>query len=214
MRTSAATNLYREPATELCTVLERSGSSVRVRGAHGERRAEIAAACLLSPAPGDRVLVVYDDDEAYVLSVLRQSQPDASLTFPGDVSLTLPAGRLRLLAQHGVELISPRSVRLQAGSIHTRAKEIEVGFSLLDLVGTSVLGKAKSVKIVAEAFDTIAGRLYQRAVHFLRRTDELDRVEAKNIDRRAEQLYHVHAENTVATAEQLVKVDGSQVHVG
>jgi hypothetical protein len=74
--------------------------------------------------------------------------------------------------------------------------------------------KTRRMRFLAEAFDTIAGRIYQRAVNFLRRTDELDRVEAKNIDRKAEQLLHHHAENAVTTAEKLVKIDGSQVHVG
>ncbi|HLM74594.1 MAG TPA: DUF3540 domain-containing protein, partial [Polyangiaceae bacterium] len=72
----------------------------------------------------------------------------------------------------------------------------------------------KKVRVVAETVDTVAGRIYERAVNFLRRTDELDRVEAKNMELRAEHLVHVHGENAVTTAEELVKIDGSQVHVG
>ena len=103
---------------------------------------------------------------------------------------------------------------------HTQAGELALGdsevrrASLLDLVGKSIATKSEKVRVVAETVDTIAGRIYQRAVQFLRRTDELDRVEAKNIERRAEQLMHSHAENSVTTAEQLIKIDGSQVHVG
>ncbi len=74
--------------------------------------------------------------------------------------------------------------------------------------------KTTQLRVVAEAFDTVAGRLYQRAVNFLRRTDELDRVEAKNIDRKAINLMHHHAENAVTTADELIKIDGKQVHVG
>ena len=77
-----------------------------------------------------------------------------------------------------------------------------------------VATKTKKVRVVTEAFDTVAGRIYQRAVNVLRRTDELDRVEAKNMDRRAEQLMHTHAENAVTTADHLVKIDAGQVHVG
>ncbi|HEY3818373.1 MAG TPA: DUF3540 domain-containing protein [Polyangiaceae bacterium] len=177
--------LPREVEEELGVVLELDGRRVRVATRSGERWAELAASCLLLPSTGDRVLVVRGGDEAYVLAVLRQRHDgEARLVFDGDVSIEAKEGRLRL------------------------------AFSALDLVGRAITSKTKSMRLVAETFDTVAGRIYQRAVNFLRRTDELDRVEAKNIDRRAEHLLHLHAENAVTSAEHLVKIDGSQVHVG
>jgi hypothetical protein len=105
---------------------------------------------------------------------------------PGETAVTFPADAM-LAAPNG-------KLRIQAG----RGVEL----------------KTTHLRVLAEAFDTVAGRIYQRAVNFLRRTDELDRIEAKNIDQKAEQLMHHHAENAVTTADELVKIDGKQVHVG
>lgn len=204
-----------EAVMEIGSVQARSGRRARVATARGEREAEIAPGCLVSPAPGDRVLVVHEGDEAYVISVLRQRRPgETMMVFDHDVSLNVLKGRLRILAQDGVDLTSPEALRVRAGSVAADARKVQVNFSLLNLVGQSITSKTKKVRVVAESFDTIAGRIYQRAVNFLRRTDELDRVEAKNIDRRADGLYHVHAQNAVTTAEELVKIDAGQVHVG
>ena len=200
MTNAALQMLSPEAVTELGLVLSRSGRKMRVTTPSGERGADIAASCILSPAPGDRVLVVHAGEECYVLAVLRQHRDgEAQLVFERDVSLNVLKGKLRIAAQEGVEL---------------ETGQVKLAFSILDLVGESIVSKTKKVRVVAETFDTIAGRLYQRAVNFLRRTDELDRVEAKNMDRRAEQLMHNHSENAVTTAEHLVKIDAGQVHVG
>ncbi|XXT23201.1 DUF3540 domain-containing protein [Sorangium sp. So ce429] len=204
-----------EAVTEFGTVLSRVGRTAQVSTKGGDRQVEIAASCLISPSPGDRVLVAHAGGEAYVLAVLRQREGgEACMVFDRDLSLTVLRGKLRLLAQEGVELVSPGVLDMHVGSVAAKTEQIHVAFSLLDLVGSSIASKSKKVRVVAETFDTIAGRIYQRAINFLRRTDELDRVEAKNIDRRAEQLLHDHGQNTVTTAEHLVKIDAGQVHVG
>ncbi|KYG09390.1 hypothetical protein BE21_18250 [Sorangium cellulosum] len=204
-----------EAILELGQVESRSGHKARVRAPSGEREAEIAPSCLVSPAPGDRVLVVSSGDEAYVLAVLRRRHAGpTNMVFHEDLSLSVLNGRLRILAQEGVDLVSPRDVHVRAGAVAADAGEVRVAFSLLDLVGQSIAARTKKVRVVAEALDTIAGRIYQRAQTFFRRTDELDRVEAKNMDRRAEELYHLHGQNAVTTADQLVKIDAGQVHVG
>ncbi|WP_437754781.1 DUF3540 domain-containing protein [Sorangium sp. So ce1389] len=200
---------------EMGHVVSRAGRKARVAAPSGEKDAEIAPGCLVSPAPGDRVLLVSSGDEAYVLSVLRRHRTgETKLVFDEGVSLSVLKGRLRVLAQEGVDLVSPQDINVHAGAVAADAKEVRVAFSLLDLLGHTIAARTAKVRLVAEAFDTVAGRIYQRARTFLRRTEELDRIEAKNMDRRAEELYHVHGQNAVTTADQLVKIDAGQVHVG
>ncbi len=200
---------------EFGEVLERAGARVRVALHDGERWTHLAPSCLLSPAVGDRVLVVHGADEAYVLAVLeRDPDAEAHVLFERDVAVDVVRGKLRLTAREGVEVTSPKSVDVRAGTLAATFDRGRAAFSTIDLVGQAITSTTNKVRVVTQAFDTIAGRIYQRAVHFLRRTDELDRVEAKNIDLRARQLLHVHGENTVSTADHLVKIDAGQVHVG
>jgi hypothetical protein len=188
MSTAAAYVLFPHVVQEFGTVLSRQGATVRIGTSSGEYSAAVSASCLLSPAAGDRVLVVRGGEEAYVLAVVKTAGAahGTELAFNGDVSLRIAEGRLRVVADEGLELVSPRSADV----------------------------RVKTIRVIAEAVDTVAGRIYQRAVHFLRRTDEVDRIEAKHIERRADELLRMHGENTVATADQLVKINGAQVHVG
>ncbi|WP_437936852.1 DUF3540 domain-containing protein [Sorangium sp. So ce341] len=204
-----------EAVMEIGHIQSRSGRNARVTTPSGEKEAELAPSCVVAPAPGDRVLVVSSGGEAYVLAVLRRLEPgETRMVFHEDVSLSVLKGRLRILAQEGVDLVSPQDVHVRSSAVIADAAEVRVAFSLLDLVGQTIAARTRKVRLLAEAFDTIAGRIYQRATTFLRRTDELDRVEAKNMDRRAHELYHLHGQNAVTTAEQLVKIDAGQVHVG
>ena len=220
MTQAAVQRLFPETATgdavlEIALVRARSGRRVRVSVASAEREASIAAGCVISPAPGDRVLVARSGEETFILSVLEQSRPgEARMVFEEGLSFDVLKGRLRVLAQEGVDLVTPQDLQVHAASVGARAGTVQVGFSLLDLVGKSIATKSDKVRVVAEAVDTVAGRIYQRAVNFFRRTDELDRVEARNIDRRADNLVHVHGDSAVTTAEHLVKIDAGQVHVG
>src|SRR5262249_29826241 len=158
-----------EAVTEFGFVLTRTGRKARGSTPSGERTAEIAPGCLISPAPGDPGLVARAGGGAHVPAVLRQQREGESrIVFDQDVSLDLLKGRLRILAQDGIDLVSPREVSAHAGRVAATAEEIRASFSLLDLVGQSLATKTKKVRVVAETFDTIAGRLYQRAVNFLR----------------------------------------------
>ena len=164
---------------------------------------------------GQELVVARSGEETFILSVLEQSRPgEARMVFEEGLSFDVLKGRLRVLAQEGVDLVTPQDLQVHAASVGARAGTVQVGFSLLDLVGKSIATKSDKVRVVAEAVDTVAGRIYQRAVNFFRRTDELDRVEARNIDRRADNLVHVHGDSAVTTAEHLVKIDAGQVHVG
>lgn len=63
-----------------------------------------AAGCLLQPEVGDVALVSLVAGQGYVLTVLERGAPDsaARVTVPGDLALSLPAGRLDIDASGGV----------------------------------------------------------------------------------------------------------------
>ncbi len=66
-----------------------------------------ACSCLLTPRPGDTILVVVTESEAYISQVLKTSSADACLSVPGAEHLTLAQ---RSLALHGTDNVSVRSL--------------------------------------------------------------------------------------------------------
>jgi hypothetical protein len=68
--------------------------------------ARMALAVRYEPAPGDTLLVIAKNGDAYVIGVLHGSGHTA-LTLPGDVDLHAAGGVLRLSGDRGVELHGP-----------------------------------------------------------------------------------------------------------
>jgi len=109
------TGLHLGPAT----VGRAVGRRVQLRraGQDADEWAELALAFPYQPAPGDVVLVVAQDERAYVIGVLQGRGPSV-LAFPGDVTLSAPKGALHLDAANGVTMTAP--------TVEMRAEKIEL----------------------------------------------------------------------------------------
>jgi hypothetical protein len=114
------TGLHLGPAT----VSRAAGRRVQLRrdGQDAEEWAELALAFPYQPAPGDVVLVVSQEERAYVIGVL-QGRGSSVLAFPGDVTLSAPQGALHLDAAKGVTM-NAASIELCAEEIDVEAKTL------------------------------------------------------------------------------------------
>jgi hypothetical protein len=114
------TGLYLGPATVSRTL----GRRVLLRRADpaAEEWAELALAFPYTPAAGDVVLIVAQEDRAFVIGVLQGRGPSV-LVFPGDVTLSAPQGAVHLDAGKGVTLNAP-SIELRAEAVEVEAKTL------------------------------------------------------------------------------------------
>jgi hypothetical protein len=113
------TALYLGPAT----VSRTAGRRVLVRrGGEPEAWADLALAFPYQPQPGDEVLLAAHEERRYVIGLLQGHGP-VVLPFPGDVTLSAPAGTVRLIAGKGVSMEAP-SIELRAGTIELEAKTL------------------------------------------------------------------------------------------
>ena len=111
------TGLHLGPAT----VSRAAGRRVQLRreGQEAEEWADLALAFPYQPAPGDVVLVVAQEERAYVIGVLQGKGPSV-LAFPGDVTLSAPRGAVHIDAAKGVTVNAP-SVEMRAETIELEA---------------------------------------------------------------------------------------------
>ncbi len=191
----------------------------RVRSGAGDvLEAERAASCLVAPCPGDLVLVARSRREgAFVIAVLRRASEDQAtpLAVDGGLDIRVASGRLRLAAQDGVDVVSPRAVAISSGSLESPCRRGEGSdSSALLFVGVLVNAEIERMKLVASRFDSVLERVSQRIKRCYRTVEEVDRVRANRIDYRAEKTMSLHAEHALVTADELVKMDGDQIHLG
>jgi hypothetical protein len=181
----------------------------------GERQAKRAASCLLEPAIGDRVWYVDGSGSCYVIAVLERdaSAGPAKLRVEGDAQLRVD-GQLELSGAAGLELRSDARVSVQADELQVRAR---LGKVLLDecssILRSSFAHVGKST-FVGTVFESFIERFSAHNKTSVRTIEDVDKVQAGNIDYRAEHVVHLGAEHAVIKAGELAKVDAGQIHLG
>lgn len=197
------------------TVVAKEGASFVVRAGEQELKAARAVSCLLDPDVGDRVLCAAQGDERYVMSVLkREGSAPSRLTAPGDLSISTPSGGFSVVSKEGIDMATAKEARVVAGSFLLRAAEGSVFVDRLSALGSALRAEVSKIKVVAEQYDSILERAYQRVKRSYRMVEEIDQVRAGQIDMSAKATVRVHAENAVLTANELIKMDGEQIHIG
>jgi hypothetical protein len=168
----------------------------------GEFAARRATSCLLEPTIDDKVLLVGEPSGSlYVLAVLERKEGQAArIKCDGDLILDVGEGRFTVAAASGVELMTPKDLRLSAARLDARAGEASFTFGAARLIGKTI--------------DSVLDRVSHRVKNSLRWVEGTDQVRSGQLDYRADGMMRLHGENTVLTASKIVKADGKQVHIG
>lgn len=205
-----------EVVQERGRVLGPSGEPLRVRTGSGSYACRRATSCLVSPEPGDEVLVALDrTGEAWVLAVLdKASGTRTDIDLPGDLCIRLGDGRFTVAAQEGVRVVTGRDIEMVSRGFNLHAVTGNLVVEGLTYLGSFVRSEVDKIKVKATSHDSVLSRFSQRVKNSYRTVEQLDRVKARQIDYAAETTACVRAENTVITAKELVKLDGEQIHLG
>jgi hypothetical protein len=188
---------------------------VVVRGDDGvARQALRAVSCLVAPREGDRVLLSGAGAEWYALAVLQRDGDDVSLEAEGDVTLRSRRGAVSVAGAGEVRVMSGEAVRLAAGEVSVDAGRLQLAARVVEHVGALVSAQVDTVKVIAQAIDTSAERVTQRAKRVMRFVEDLDALRAGSVDHAIRELWQVRAKDAMLTARQLVKMDGDQIHMG
>lgn len=206
----------REVIQEIGVVSRVDGATCAIRVGTSTYTAARARSCLVEPTPGDTVIVaVAGTGRAWVLAVLEGADEGRTrLAVEGDLEISLKQGRFTVTATEGVGVVSGKDVSVVSGKVEVNAVEGGVVLEKLTFVARSVLSEMGHLRSIAATVDRVAERVMERVKRSYRTVEEIDRVDAGQIDYSAQRVMSLRAQNTVMTAEQLVKVDGAQIHVG
>lgn len=201
---------------EIGDVVAAGSGSLRVATAKGAYEARRAFSCLVEPIVGDRVIVATSSaGEAFVLAVLeRESDAPATLKVDGDLDVQVPAGRLKIVASEGMDLVSRAAMRLVGKDLELHARRGKAFFDSVALLGDAADVSIQRLKGVYGLVDNVAERVSQKLKRSYRFIEEMDVTRAKQVDLRAEDNVHLRGKNTLMSAEVLVKMDAEQIHLG
>jgi hypothetical protein len=165
-----------QPAVRIGTavVLEASGERISVAFEGGMLAVRLALAYAYQPVQGDVVLIIVQDEAAFVIGVLS-GRGTTSMLLPGDLAISAPNGRITLSAGGGIDIESPR--------VSMRAQRLEVLTNTL-------------IETVQTAFKTFTDLLHISAS---RRQTRIDGVSMESTER----TYHRSDKETVLNGESI-----------
>ncbi|SMC23887.1 Protein of unknown function [Andreprevotia lacus DSM 23236] len=166
-----------------------------------------AASCLLLPETGDQVLLATAGGAGtYLLAVLERA---------GSLPIQLQLGSDATISCTGsLQVQAMQKLSLEGSAFALRADEGDVTVEKLRYTGVLLQGAIGSLRLIAQACETIADRLVWLTKVSLRRVEQIDQVRAGQIDYEGTARVRIRSKYTAVTAKNLIKAKAKQVHIG
>ncbi|WP_316412403.1 DUF3540 domain-containing protein [Mesoterricola silvestris] len=197
-------------------VLFVSGGDIALEGPDGLVKARLAFSCLVRPEAGDWVLCLPSEDgEYHLLAILERPGPQAmTLAFPGDATLRTEEGDLRLASGSGITLAASGHLTCLADVAVHQSREAVLACDEVIAEGRSLQAHFHSISVLGRICRTLVQHLFHQARTYIRRTEDLDQVEGRQLLRRSKGLYSVGSEHTVLLSAKDTRIDGERIHMG
>ena len=204
----------RSDSEDMGTVTRVEGPIFVVQVDGREVRTRRAVSCLVEPQLHDCVLFFARGNAAYILAVLERESGPATLTVDGDLALSVPNGKLRMVAKEGIDVVSPSEINVLGAKLAWHANTLKVTASEIVSAASQVVAEVATARIKGGILERAFDRVSERVKRSYRTVEEIDHLKAKQVDYQASATMSLRCENMVATAKELVKVDGEQIHFG
>lgn len=181
-----------------------------------EVQAERATSCLVAPTIGDLVLLVTSPEGAFVLSVLKRANAGATtLSVPqGDLRVQVPAGRFSMLTRDGMSLATKADVQVVSQELGVSVERAKLMAAEIVTLGGKAIVEIAQTKIKGSVLEGVFERTLMKMKRSFRRVEEVDSLQAGDIDYKANSSLGLRSQNTVMTATELIKADAEQIHFG
>ena len=206
------------PSLQYAVVSDVTEHGITVESGYSNYNAQLAASCLVSPLPGDRVLVVNGGgEEAFILAVLDREanrHEPTGLNLEGDVCLNVRNGSLEIRAEKGMHLAAREELSAVASTLDLRATSASLLAETARLEGAHLETKFREVRMLAEKCREILGIFTQQCNSSTRMVEEHDELQAGSIRQAADGTMTTQARNIFQAAEENVHIDAEKIHLG
>ena len=167
----------------------------------------------LSVAKGDLCLNALDGEIQFFSSkgINCRSLGDVQLESQSEIKLHVPSASATPVS--ALQLTAQRA-SLSAKACYIKTKQANLLAEHTQVEGESLNATLARSKLVIERLETVAQRVFQRAVNIFSRVENLQQTQAGKVRTLVTEDYYLKAEHTDIHAEQDVKINGDKIHLG
>jgi hypothetical protein len=206
-------------------------------------RFPVRVAIAYTPSVGDRVLLVSDGRESYVIGVLHAREVDAGgvravaagdalevrdgagrllarfkdgaaeIETEGDLSLTA-RGHLRLRSEREVTVEAPVRIALDSDRLELRARHAELAAARADAVVGSLSTTARRIATNAERIELTAERIVERAHSVLHEVQDVLEQRAGKVRTLVARAWSLRSQRTRMRSEDDTTIEGKKILLG
>jgi len=167
----------------------------------------------LSVAKGDLCLNALDGEIQFFSSkgINCRSLGDVKLESQSEIKLQVPSASATPVS--ALQLTAQRAcLSAKACDIKTRQANLLADHTKVE--GESLIATLARSRLVIERLETVAQRVFQRAVNIFSRVENLQQTQAGKVRTLVSEDYYLKAQHTDIHAEQDVKINGDKIHLG
>jgi len=174
-----------------------------------------AFSCLVSPQPGDTVLVNYSGDGYYILAILeRPDSQDMALDFPADVKMKSPSGKIDLVAGKDINLLSACDTHMLSDNLHVNSGNLDVTTGKLTSRSREIEAHTGSLGLFTRSLNLVAKEITQKTDMLVRWVENVETLNIGNLIQNVRRNYTSHSDQAVITATKDMRIDGERIHMG
>ncbi len=174
-----------------------------------------AVSCFQLPGLGDKVLFVADPEgDCYILAVLETETGKNKVVFDGDTDFVCKDGNLNIVSEQDVGILTAGELSFVSSDLQVHADNGRVTIRKAMLLGSHLLSRFASIKLISGSVESVADRFRQRVKRSYREVEETGHVKAKKVDYAAEELLTIRGKYAMFSAEEDVKINGERIHMG
>lgn len=201
--------------TETATVQGGFGTEFMVHSGNGVVRASVAFSCLVTPEPGDVVLLSCHGGQNHILSILqRPEQQDMTLAFPANVKMQAKAGNVELTSVNKLALTGAEQTQITSSELDVKAMNTQIYSEQMSVVGDKASSQWREVNSIVGAFSLIAERVTQKLKNSFKMVEGVDQQTSQNLLQTIGKTLSIRSRDAVITARKDVKIDGERIHMG
>jgi hypothetical protein len=188
-----------------CFELQYKGKSIMARKAYS---------CLLEPIADDTVSYILDEyQQAYVIAILHRSNDcDAELNVPSKTIINC-SDQLTIRSGKQTSFISD-SIQNLSNKFNVKTESAAIDFKHSVIKGDKLYSHIQVVNMVADLLNTMVRQGIQKFSSYVRKTEQVDQVQAGQMGRKVEGLYTMNSKHTVMMSQKDTKIDGEHIHMG